>query len=341
MTVVIDGESLTLESVHAVAVDSDKVELSVEARARIAAAREVVLELLERGDPVYGLTTGLAERKKVELTGEWRRKFSEWAVRSHRVAQVPFASAPVVRATMLCLVNTYAKGAAGVRPELADSIVGALNAGFVPQVRTLGSVGQADLGPMADLAVSLLDRGELELAENEGLALLNNNAFSTGSAALAVIEAEQLLASADVAAALDLEAFGANLSPLHRIVAELRPFPGAGATIDRLHVILDGSSAWEAGWARNLQDPLTFRCIPQIHGAARDALAYARRVAETEVNSAQGNPAISVEERRAISVGNFDVVALAAALDFARISLATEPSALYEGIDRLIAALGS
>jgi histidine ammonia-lyase len=338
MTVAIDGKSLTLEGLHAVAVGREKVELSVAARARMAEAREVVLELLERGDPVYGLTTGLAERKRVELTGSWRRKFSEWAVRSHRVAQGPLASAPVVRATMLSLLNAYAKGASGVRPELAAVIVDTLNSSYVPEVRTLGSVGEADLGPMADLASSLLDRGELELEENEGLALLNSNAFSTGSAALAVLEAEQLLSSADVAAALDLEAFGANLSPLHRIVAELRPHPGVRVSIDRLHLLLGGSSAWERGWARNLQDPLTFRCIPQIHGAARDTLSYARQVVETEVNSAQGNPAVSIEERRAISVGNFDAIALAAALDFARISLAPVLTSATERTVKLLQA---
>jgi histidine ammonia-lyase len=132
-----------------------------------------------------------------------------------------------------------------------------------------------------------------------------------------------LLGEADVAAALDLEAFAANLSILHRVVTEVRPHPGTVATIRRLRALLAGSSLFEPGNARNLQDPLTFRSIPQILGAARDALAYARTTIETELNSAQGNPAVVLAERRIVSVGNLDIVPVAAALDFARIALAT------------------
>jgi histidine ammonia-lyase len=223
---------------------------------------------------------------------------------------------------MVCLVNSYAKGIAGVRPALADMVVSALNDGFVPVVRTLGSVGQADLGPMADLAEGLLQRSGFSLEENEGLALVNSNAFATASAAFAIFEAERLLDTADVAAALDLEAFAANLGSLHQVVVDSRPYPGIRRTVANLRHLLAHSTLWEPGRARNLQDPLTFRCIPQIHGANRDALAYSRGVIETELNSAQGNPAVVQTEGRVISVGNFDLVAVAAALDFVRIALA-------------------
>ena len=224
---------------------------------------------------------------------------------------------------MVCLVNGYAKGAAGVRPELAEVLVSELNRGAAPTVRSLGSVGQADLGPLADLAEGLLRETGFVLAENEGLALVNNNAFSTGWAALAEFAAERLLGEADVAAALAMEGFAANLSPLHRVVTEIRPYPGLVSTIHRLRALLAGSSLFEPGNARNLQDPLTFRSIPQILGAARDALTYVRGTIETELNSAQGNPVVVLGERRIVSVGNLDVVPVAAALDFARIALAS------------------
>jgi histidine ammonia-lyase len=288
----------------------------------MAAAREVVEEALRSGADVYGLTTALAERKRVRLDAAASQGFSRLLVRGHLVAQGPPAPPAVVRAAMACLVNGYAKGAAGVRPELAEMIVGALNRGVTPAVRSLGSVGQADLGPMADLADGLLRETGFVLAENEGLALVNNNAFATGWAAVAELAAERLVGEADVAAALDLEAFAANLSILHPVVAEVRSYPGLAATIGRLAGLLDGSSLWEPGHARNLQDPLTFRSIPQILGAARDALAYVRSTIETELNSAQGNPAVVLAERRIVSVGNLDVVPVAAALDFARIALA-------------------
>src|SRR5215470_2933916 len=317
--VVLDGASLTIDSLAAVAEGRDEVALAPAARDRMAATREVVEEALRHNVPVYGLTTALAERKSVALDAAAREGFSRFLIRGHRMAQGRPAPPPVVRAAMVCLVNGFAKGAAGVRPELAEMIVGALNRGAAPAVRSLGSVGQADLGPLADLAEGLIHETGFILEDNEGLALVNNNAFATGWAALA---AEQLLGEADVAAALDLEAFAANLSPLHPVVAEVRPYPGLAAAIRRLRALLAGSSLFEPGNARNLQDPLTFRSIPQILGAARDALAYVRSMIETELNSAQGNPAVVLAERRIVSVGNLDVVPVAAALDFARIALA-------------------
>ena len=320
--VVLDGASLTIDSVAAVAEGRAEVALAAAARDRMAAAREVVREALRSGAAVYGLTTAVAERKSVVLDATASRGFSQFLIRGHLIAQGPPAPPPVVRAAMVCLVNGFAKGVAGVRPELAEMIIHALNTGRAPAVRSLGSVGQADLGPMADLAEGLLRETSFVLEENEGLALINNNAFATGWAALAELATEQLLAEAGVAAALDLEAFAANPSPLHPLVAEIRPHPGVAATIDRLRVLLAGSSLFEPGHARNLQDPLTFRSIPQILGAARDALSYARTTIETELNSAQGNPVVILAERRIVSVGNLDVVALAAALDLARIALA-------------------
>ncbi len=317
--VVLDGASLTIDSLAAVAEGQDEVVLAPAARDRMAAAREVVEEALRLDVAVYGLTTAVAERKSVVLDAAARRGFSRVLIRGHLIAQGPPAPP---RAAMVCLVNGYAKGAAGVRPQLAEMLVRALNRGLAPAVRSLGSVGQADLGPMADLAAGLVRETGFVLEDNEGLALINNNAFSTGWAALAELAAEQLLGEAEVAAALDLEAFTANLSPLHPVVAEVRPYPGLVATIRRLRALLAGSSLFEPGNARNLQDPLTFRSIPQILGAARDALAYVRNMIETELNSAQGNPAVVLAERRIVSVGNLDVVPVAAALDLARIALA-------------------
>jgi histidine ammonia-lyase len=321
--VVLDGASLTIDSLAAVAEGQEQVVLARSARDRMAAAREVVDEALRGEVTVYGLTTAVAERKTVLLDAAARQGRSRTLIKGHLMAQGPPAPRAVVRAAMACLVNGYAKGAAGVRPELAEMLADALNSDLVPHVRSLGSVGQADLGPMADLADGLIRETGFILEDNEGLALVNNNAFSTGWAALAELAAERLVGEADIAAALALEAFAANLSPLHPVVAEVRPYPGVAATVGRLRVLLAGSWLFEPGSARNLQDPLTFRSIPQILGAGRDALEYVRRMIETELNSAQGNPAVVLAERRIVSVGNLDVVAVAAALDLARIALAT------------------
>lgn len=336
MTVLIDGASLSIGDVVAVAEHGQDAALSQVGRERMLAHREVVMELLARGDAVYGLTTGVAERKRVRIGPSGQAGYNRSLLRTHRIAQGPPASPAVVRATMLIMANGFAKGVAGVRPELADLVISALNHGIVPPVRTLGSVGAADLGPLADLANALVEWGSFELAPNESLALIDSNAFSTACAALALTRTEQLLDTLDVAAALDFEAYAANMSVLHPIVGETRPSPGVRSTLSNLQSLLAGSVLSEPGTARNLQDPLTFRCVPQIHGAARDALGYATATVERELNSSQGNPVVVLAERSVVSVGNFDPVAMSASLDFVRIGLAPAVTSAAERTVKLL-----
>ena len=336
MTVSLDGSSLAIDEVVAVALRGEDAILAPGSAERMLAHREVVMEALARKEPVYGLTTGVAERKRVTLAGGEQARFSRSLLRTHRVAQGPLAPSSVVRATMLVLANGLASGIPGARPELAALILAALADEVVPPMRTLGSVGEADLGPLADLASWLVERAGFELGENEGLALIDNNAFSTASCALALARAEQLLDAMDLAAALDFEAYAANLNALHPIVAETRRSPGLVASLDNLRWALSGSVLFDTTMARNLQDPLSFRCVPQIHGAARDALSYTRQTVERELNSSQGNPVVVLAERRVVSVGNFDAVALSAAVDFARIGLAPALTAAAERAVKLL-----
>jgi len=229
-------------------------------------------------------------------------------------------------------------------------------------VRRLGSVGEGDLGPMADLAYGLMTRSGFEVAENEGLALVSSNAFTTAWACIAVADTQALMDVFDVAGALDLEAFGANVNCLHPVIEQTRPFPGLAATLHQLRLLLAGSYLWQPGAARFLQDPLTFRCLPQIHGAARDALAYAQTILQLELNSSQSNPVVVVPvgngpgsepgtkpgngpgdgpgsaQGRIVSVGNFDIGPLAAALDFLRIALAPVVTSANERAVKLLQA---
>lgn len=341
MTVFLDGTSLSIEDVVAVAMRGEDVALAPGARERMLAHREVVTEALARGDRVYGLTTGVAERKRVGLAADARVRFNRALLRTHRIAQGPLASEPAVRATMLVLANGFASGLPGVRPELATVVLRVLNDKVVPPVRTLGSVGEADLGPLADLADWIVERSGFELAENEGLALIDTNAFSTACCALAVAGAEKLLDVMDLAAALDLEAYAANLNALHPVVAETRRSPGVTISLGNLRRALAGSALWDVTAARNLQDPLTFRCVPQIHGAARDAVSYTRQTVERELNSSQGNPVVVLTDRAVVSVGNFEVVATSAAVDFARIGLAPALTSAAERTVKLLQAPSS
>jgi histidine ammonia-lyase len=338
MTIMLNGSDLTVTQVVSAARRGEPVALAPEAVENMRQARAVVEEALGQDTPVYGLTTGVGERKSFLLNPAERQRFNRRLVLNHRIAQGDVAPADVVRGAMVCLANSYAKGVSGVRPELAEMIVTLLNEGFAPPVRRLGSVGQGDLGPMADLAHGLLTRSGFEVAENEGLALVSSNAFTTAWACLALADAQTLMDAFDVAGALDLEAFGANLTCLHPIIEQTRPFPGLAATLGRLRELLDGSYLWHPQAARFLQDPLTFRCLPQIHGAARDALAYTGTILRLELNSSQSNPVVVTGERRIVSVGNFDIGPLAAALDFARIALAPVVTSANERAVKLLQA---
>jgi histidine ammonia-lyase len=338
MTIMLNGSDLTVTQVVAAARYGEAVALAPAALETMRQARAVVQEVLSQGTPVYGLTTGVGERKSFLLDPAERRKFNQRLVLNHRIAQGDAAPADVVRGAMICLANSYAKGVTGVRPELAEMIVTLLNEGFAPPVRRLGSVGQGDLGPMADLAHGLITHSGFEVAENEGLALVSSNAFTTAWACLAIADAHTLMDAFDVAGALDLEAFGANLTSLHPVIEQTRPFPGLALTLATLRTLLAGSYLWQPGAARSLQDPLTFRCIPQIHGAARDALAYAKTILQLELNSSQSNPVVVTAERRIVSVGNFDIGPLAAALDFARIALAPVVTSANERAVKLLQA---
>jgi histidine ammonia-lyase len=334
MTVVLTGSTLRAEEVVRVARRGEHVELEPDAYPRMEESRALVQRVVERGDVVYGLTTGVGARKKVHVAAEDIPAFNRALLANHRTATGPDASPEIVRATMLRIANTMAKGTAGVRPQIAERIVSALNDGETPRVRMLGSVGQADLPANADLAYALF--GDVDLEGREGLALLNSNAFSTGIAALAVSDTERLLSAMDVAGALDLEAFAANLTLLHPRIAEVRPFPGLVTSLERLQALLDGSYLWEPEAARNLQDPLTFRCLPQVHGALRDALSFGGRQLEIELNASQENPLIVPEEDRIVSVANFEVLPLAAALDFLRIALAPVLTSAAERAEKLL-----
>jgi histidine ammonia-lyase len=332
--VLLTGTDLTLDEVVRVARAGKPVELAADALERMRESRAVVERAVERGDAVYGVTTGVASRKRVKVAASGVAEFNRMLIQSHRVGQGPDAPADVVRAAMLRMANGFAAGTTGVRPELAERIVGALNEGDSPRVRLLGSVGQSDLAPNADLAHSLFEKHTL--AAGEALWLVNNNAFSTGFAALAVADAQRLLDVLHLAGALDLEAFAANLAHLDPVIARTRRSPGLAASLERLTELLAGSSLWEAGAARNLQDPLSFRGLPQVLGAGRDALDFVLGQLDIELNASSSNPLVVASEDKIVSVSNLDVVALAAALDFLRIVLASVLTAANERLMKLM-----
>jgi histidine ammonia-lyase len=329
MTIVLTGRDLTFEEVVRVARGGERVELAPAAVEAMRAARGVVESAIAAGVPAYGVTTGVGVRKtaRVDAAGHDRT-----LVRQHLIGQGPPTPHDVVRATALRLANALAGGLTTARPETALVVVGALNDDELPGVRMLGSIGQGDLAAMADLVDGILDGRGLE--QGEAIALLNQNAYATAWGALAVEDATLLLDAVDAAGALDLEALGANPDLLHPAIAAARPSPGVRESLRRLRALRDGSDVG----ARNLQDPLTFRTLPQLHGAARDAFRFVREQLAVELNAAQSNPLVVVAEDRLVSVGNFEAQALATALDLARLALAPVLTSAAERAVKLLQA---
>ena len=270
------------------------MELAPEAMERMALGWDVVREAVRTSTPVYGLTTGVGAHKRVSMDAQQLEHFNLLLLPSHRVGQGPYAPADVVRAALLRLVNGFASGTTGVRPELAAQLVEALNGGETPGVRMLGSLGQADLAPMADLAHGVI--GDFPLTGSETLSLVNSNAFSTAIGTLALADCHLLMDSLDVAGALDLEAFAANLSVLHPAVARVRPYPGIVTSIGRLRALLAGSYLWDDGAARispgsaHVPEPRPgARCGPRCaRPRRRDARHRAERVPAEPAPRARG-----------------------------------------------------
>ena len=334
MTVELTGSTLTLDEVVRVARGRESVALSTGVVERMRERRTVVERASQEGTPAYGVTTGVGMRRGASVEADEARAFNRSAILGHLVGLGPPTSDEDVRAALLCHANALAAGHQGVRPEVADKYVTALNGSQTPTVSSLGTVGQSDLAQNADLAHGVL--GDLELEAGEALALLNGNAVSTGQGALAVVDARRWLEWADAASALDFEALRGNVGALHPAIGQARRSAGVTETLARLHDLLEGSDLWQPGAAHFLQDPLTFRCVPQVHGAARDALRFVDSQLATELNAHQGNPLVVADEERLVSVGNFDSQALATALDLARLALAPVLTACVERTLKLL-----
>jgi histidine ammonia-lyase len=332
---ILTGQGLTVDDVVAVARNGRAVALSAEATSRLEQASALAGELAAGEAAVYGLTTGVGALRGVRQSADDAGRFNRVTIQSHRTSHGPPLPGEAGRAAMLHRVNTLCRGRSMVRPAVAQAFVDALNDGVAPQLREIGSVGQSDLPVMAEL-ISLLQQRGLVLARGEALSLLNGNALSVGLGALAMADAARLLDAYDVVGACSLEAFAGNPSPLHPQVTDARPYAGLATSLGRMRELLEGSIIWQPGAARNLQDPLSFRTIPQVLGAARDALGFARGQLQIELNASGDNPMAVPSHGLFISVGNFDITPVAAAIDFLRVALAQVMTASCERVQKHI-----
>jgi histidine ammonia-lyase len=341
-TVTIGDTPLTVDEVVAVARGAS-VRLGPGAVARIRAARDVVDAVLASGEAVYGLTTGVGHMKDVRVPDDALREMQTTLLVTHASGIEPLADTELVRAAMVARVNGMARGGSGATEAAAQTLVAMVNAGVHPVVPAEGSVGAADLGQMATIGLVAIGRGTAELGgrtmpgaealraagiepltlrPKDGLALMSANGISIGRGALAVARAEELAAAIDVAAALSMEALGGNPSVTLPAVGRAKPYPGQIASADTMRRALEGSGLLAEGAPRSVQDPLAFRVAPQVHGAFREAIAWARRAVETELNSMSDNPLVDVDTGTMVHNGNFHPMVLALASDALRVAVA-------------------
>lgn len=340
-TVTITDKPLALDDLLAI-VEGAKVELAEDARTVIAASRAVVDSALGSKTAVYGLTTQVGHGRDTRLTEQEIQGEQMFLVMSHSGGVGPSLPTRQVRAALAVRLNGIARGWSGASPAAADVLVAMLNAGVHPIVPEIGSLGSGDLGPMAGMAQVAIGQGRAEyqgellsggealkragimplvLSGKDGLALISANGVSIGHAALVVARAEWMINAADIAAALSMEATAANPSIIHPAVGRAKPILGQVAAADHLRELLAGSELLQPGAARSVQDPLSFRVVPQVHGAFREYVAAARDAATLELNAADDNPLASAPDQTMISNGNFHPMVLAIACDALRIAL--------------------
>ncbi len=302
---------------------------------RLDDARVAVLRAARSDEAVYGLTTGVGALKGVMVEQGEVHTFNRRLILSHRVSHGNAMPRTVVRATMICRAQGLAVGGTGVRSAVVQALIDALNEDDVPAVRVLGSVGQGDLAPLAEIAESLIRRG-LVLEEGEALALLSANSFALGWAALALSRTQRAIHALEMATALTMEGFLFNPSSIDPAVFVAHPSAELEQSVLRLRELLAGSALLEGRESpRLLQDPLSLRVAPQTHATAREAREQAVKVVERELSSASSNPLLTLDGRL-LSVGNFDTSGLASVLDYARIGLAHALTLSCERIQKLL-----
>ncbi len=357
----IDGHSLTLEDVDRVARrEETEVALSSAALASVDASRRVVESSLAASERIYGVTTGFGRLSEVLIPPARRLEIQENLIRSHSSGFGKPLSREVARAIILLRANSLARGNSGVRREVIELLLAFLRAGIDPVIPEFGSVGASgDLAPLAHVARCLIGEGlvhgesgpELAAAalaragltpvrvrEKEGLALINGTQATTGIGALALRQAESALETAELAGAMSLEGLRGTPTPFAAEVHACRPHPGQGTCAARLRALLADSEIREShryGDPR-VHDAYSLRCMPQVHGAARDVMAFVQRVLEIEINSSTDNPLVFPESGAIVSAGNFHAQLIAEALDFLTIACTDLASISEQRVERLL-----
>ena len=355
----LNGQTLSLSQIAAVACGDEKVQIAASAKKRMAASRKVIDNIVERDDVVYGVNTGFGKLADVRIRHSEIETLQLNLVRSHACGIGNPLSEPEVRAMMLLRANVLALGLSGIRPETVDLLCAMLNHRVHPLVPEKGSVGASgDLAPLAHLAMGLIGEGEVffdgkqmpgadalkkaklkpaQLAAKEGLALLNGTQAMHAVGGMAVLRAKRLANLADVAGAMTLEGLRDTPAAFDARLQDARPHAGQKAAAAHLRSLLENSEIRESHRKNDLrvQDAYSIRCMPQVHGAVRDVFAHCEQILEVESGSATDNPLVFAKTGDVISGGNFHGAPLAMAFDYAAIAMTDLMNIGERRIDRL------
>jgi histidine ammonia-lyase len=355
----LQGQPLTLEQIVAVASGQEEVALAAGARTRVAAARSVVEKIVSENQTVYGVNTGFGKLSDVRIEPGQLNALQLNLVRSHACGIGPALSELEARAMLLLRANVLASGYSGARAVIIDTLAAMLARGVTPVIPEKGSVGASgDLAPLAHLALAAIGEGEafyqgerlpgrealaragiepLELEVKEGLALLNGTQAMGAVGALALHRAERVTRLADVAGAMSLEGLKGTPVAFDERIHAARPHAGQVAVASHLRSLMEGSQIRQSHLDNDprVQDAYSLRCMPQVHGAVRDALKHARGIVEIETGSATDNPLVFADGD-VLSGGNFHGAPLALAFDYAGIALTDLISITERRIDRVI-----
>jgi histidine ammonia-lyase len=356
----LDGQRLSLAEVVAVARGEERVSLGAEARARVENSRRVVEAIVTEDRTVYGVNTGFGKLSDIRIDQSQLRDLQSNLVRSHACGLGAPLSIAEARAMVLLRANVLSLGYSGCRPVLIETLVAMLERGVTPVIPEKGSVGASgDLAPLAHLALAVIGEGEafyreermasaealrrseiapVQLEAKEGLALLNGTQAMAAVGGLALHRAERVARLADVAGAMTLEALKGTPVAFDQRIHAARPHAGQLAVAEHLRSLLSESEIRDSHLENDprVQDAYSLRCMPQVHGAVRDALAHARGIVEIETGSATDNPLVFSESGDVFSGGNFHGAPLALAFDYAAIAMTDLMSIGERRIDRLV-----
>jgi histidine ammonia-lyase len=361
----LDGDNLTLDRAESI-LDGQvgRLTLAESARERVARSRQCVTDLLATGATIYGVNTGFGKLSGTRVAADDALALQENLLRSHAVGRGRLLPPGVCRLALALRAQALAKGYSGVTPALVDALLGVFNAGIVPAIPSQGSVGASgDLAPLAHLALVLMGEGRAvvtgpgnsrrtipgrvalrraglvpySLQKKEGLALINGTQISTALLVDALIRARGLARTADVIGAMTVEATKSSQRPFDPRIQAIRPHPGQAACASNLRRLLADSEVMRSHeHCSKVQDAYSLRCMPQVHGTFRDALAYVAGVAEREMNSATDNPLVFADSGEVISGGNFHAQPVALAADVLAAAAADMASISERRVENLV-----